>query len=286
MTQLVKIVRTLCKYFLPRPKKMSLSSKVRKLRDELLKNCEYAIVRLKAAEDIIEKGTNVLRDSANATYSEALTLISTPDSSQISLKTNDEPSYKKNYEYKDKIINDVYSVIHGVLIQEWEHFLYGIFAEGVVYYLRGYDLGKPTFNLKFKELKQTTEVTEIHENIASEAKESLYGYKNLLQQSCNLFKLKDFKKSDPCKEMKKHILVRHIFQHGRGKIRKRDIEKNENKPFLILNDEGKPEPYKEGKDIPLSLPEIQKLYTVIEKYSEAFQKQAENAKPITPTLSP
>ena len=273
MIRVERIVRTLCKYFLPRPKKMTLSSKVIELRKELLQNCESAIDLLEANKNYVTAGYAFLNNTSNLSKNK----VPAEDDKTYTGSTDEGTTSEFT---DDEAVKKFMILTHGVLIQEWDLFLRGIFAEGVIYYLRGYDLGTPKFNLKFKELKQTTEIVAIHENIASEAKESLYGYEDLFQQSCNLFKLNDLKKSELGKRMKKHILVRHVFQHHRGEIRNKDIEKNRNESFSILNDEGKFVPVPVGETIYLSLPEIQNVYDTIKEYSEAFQKQAENAEPI------
>jgi len=163
---------------------------------------------------------------------------------------------------------------HGALIQEWEHFLYDIFAEGVIYYL---SLGNPKYQLRLKDLQPTIRVRDIRTHISEEIKKSIRGLKPLLSESNKLFEpeVPDHLKE----EMKKQTQIRHIFQHNKGEIRRKDLsEIGSNGPdacFEILGDGGKLEQYKEGQKILLSLPEIQKLYTVIEEYSEAFQKQAE-----------
>ena len=160
--------------------------------------------------------------------------------------------------------------------------MYGIFKEGVIYYLNGYELGTPKLTLKLKELNPTSIIAEMYENIASEALESFNNsYSLLLNQTCRLFKLDDFKKSRTANQMQKQMQIRHIFQHNRGEIRSSDLSDigREGGSFDILNDEGAVMQYEEGKEIPLSLPEIRKLYSTIEEYSEAFQKQAEKAEP-------
>ncbi len=259
---------------------MCLSSKAKDLRDKLLENCEYAIDRLKKAVDMIEKGSSIREDSMNETSSKTATSYSNPEDSKISLKTNDDPIAVHGSKFKDKIINDVYSVIHGVLIQEWEHFLYDIFAEGVIYYLKGYNLSDSTYKLSLKNLKPSIDLAEMRENLSEEFRGSLR-YKELFSQTRKLFNVEE---SELLYEMQKQTQIRHIFQHNKGKIRSGDlIRTGRNGPdacFEILNDKEELEPYKEGWNIFLSLPEIRKLYTVIEEYSGAFQKQAENAEPI------
>jgi len=276
MTQLIKIVRTLCKYFLPRPKKMCFYSKIKELRDKLVENCKYAIGPLERTVDIIEKGSSIfiLEDRMNKTSSKTATSYSNPEGSEICLKTNDAPNAVHGSKSKDKIINDVYSVIHGVLIQEWEHFLYDLYAEGFVYYL---NLGSPKSPLRLRQLNPKMEVADMRQHICEEVKNSFRSLKELFARTRSFFNVEETKLF---MEMQKHIQIRHIFQHSKGEIRSSDLEDIGRKSFDILNDEGRVMSYGEGEDIPLSLPEIQKLYTVIEEYSEAFQKQAEKAKPV------
>ncbi len=268
MTQLIKIVRTLCKYFLPRPKKMTLSSKVIELRDKLLENCNYAIGRLEAANHIVSNFTsNNKRDT---------TTSSSGENESKDVIAVDNISYEvTDYEIK----NSFMILTHGVLIQEWEHFLYDIFVEGVIYYLKGYNLSDSTYKLSLKNLKPSIELSEMRDNLSAEFRVSLKGHKEVFSQARKLFNIEEPKLLE---EMQKQVQIRHIFQHNRGEIRSRDLKDvgKEGGSFYILNDEGTVMPYGEGKEIPLSLPEIQKLYTVIEEYSEVFQKQAEKAKPV------
>jgi len=169
---------------------------------------------------------------------------------------------------------------HGVLIQEWERFLYDVFVEGVIYYLRGYDLD-PDCKLHLRNLKPGIEVTEMRKNLSTEVEKSHRGYKELFYQSRKLFKVQE---DNLLKEMQKHVQIRHIFQHSQGEIRKEDLKdiglNGPNVCFSILGDDGRPLPYKVGQTIFLSKKEIQNLYDTIEKFSQAFQTQAEKAKPI------
>jgi len=262
---------------------MCLFSKVEDLRGKLLQNCKYAIDRLEAAKDIIEKGSNVLQDTAKMTSTQAATFYSNPITSEIIREDAIIPSRDKPHQFKDKIVNDVYSVIHGVMTQEWELFLYDIFAEGVIYYL---SLGNPKYQLRVKNLKPNIEVVEIRNHISEEIKESFRGYEELFKQARTLFNVEE---PGFFKEMQRQIQIRHIFQHNRGIIRKKDLaEIGSNGPdacFNILDDEGKLQSYKEDQEIWLSLPEIQKLYETIEQYSEKFQIKAEMAQPIKVTNS-
>ena len=59
------------------------------------------------------------------------------------------------------------SLTHGVLIQEWELFLYDICAEGFIYYL---SLGDPKYQLRLENLKPTFEVADIRTHISEEVK--------------------------------------------------------------------------------------------------------------------
>ncbi len=265
MTQLIKIVRTLYKYFLPRSKKMCLSSKVKNLRDKLLENCKYAIDRLEVSESKV----------AYASSSQENTITGSSDT-----KSEKEPESDAFFEITDsKIMSGIMELTHGVLIQEWEHFLNDIFVEGVIYYLRGYDLGDPKYKISLKILKPTIEDTEKCNNISAEVKNLRWGYDNLFKQSRNLFKVEEPELLD---KMNKHLWVRHIFQHYRGEIRSTDLEAigRLGGHFDILDEEGMLVPYKEGYTIKLSKPEIQDVYDTIEKYSKEFQEQAEKAKPV------
>ena len=261
---------------------MCLSSKVKKLRDELLENCKYAIDRLDAAmERVAYYSSNNQEDDTPGTSGTNEAPVKTTTSTSGTKKSESDISYEIS---DPEIVNSFMELTHGVLIQEWQHFLSGIFAEGVVYYLSGYDLDTPKITIKLKELNPTMKIAEMHKNIASQAAESFdNSYHHLLNQSCTLFKLKEFKKSESGKEMEKHVIIRNLFQHNKGKIRSQDIQKNDDKPFEILNDKKQQQSYKEGQKILLSLAEIEKLSNTIEKYSLKFQKQAENTKPVQTT---
>jgi hypothetical protein len=277
---MIKIIERLRKYFFSKSKKMCFSPKITELRNKLLQNCSSAIDRLEKAEQRVTYFTSTHQKTTTGSPEPSVTDLP-PQSSQMSGATTDNAT---SYEITDKdILNSFLILTHGVLIQEWEHFLYGVFAEGVIYYLSGYNLGIPKFKINFKSLKPTDKVVEMRKNISLEAKESLIGYTDLFDQSLKLF---NPNVSESLKhEMQKHVQIRHIFQHNKGKIREDDIKDiGLNGPdacFSILDDNGKPHPYKEGQEIFLSKKEIQNLYDTIEKFSQAFQTQAEKAKPIT-----
>ncbi|MBN2455815.1 MAG: hypothetical protein JXB29_04640 [Sedimentisphaerales bacterium] len=185
-----------------------------------MENCEYAIDRLEKAIDIIEKGSSIREDSMDMTSSEATTSYSNPEGSKISLKTSDVPNAPHDSKFKDKIINDIYSVIHGDLIQEWEHFLYDIFVEGVIYYVKGYNLGDSAYKLNLKNFKPSIELAEMRDNLSEEFRSSLKGYEELFSQVRKLFKVKE---NALLKEIQKQVQIRHIFQHNRGEIRRKDL---------------------------------------------------------------
>lgn len=254
---------------------MCLSSKIAELRNELLQNCKHAISCLEAAEHMVSH-------FASSNKMPTFTGSSTPSlpKQESGAKTDDATSY----EITDKaILNRFMMLTHGVLIQEWEHFLYDVFVEGVIYYLRGYDLD-PDCKLHLKNLKPRTEVSEMRKNLSAEVKKSHWGYERLFDHSRKLFKVQEAKLLE---EMQKHVQVRHVFQHNRGEIREEDLiaigmsENVPNRCFSILDDKGQMRKYKKGETVFLSKPEIQKLLEIIEKYSNAFQTQSEKTKSIT-----
>jgi len=268
---------------------MCLSSKIAELRNELLRSCKYATHCLEAAERRVSYSASVTSSDQTRTITDSstppVTSLSTPLGTVLSIqppqmsgaKTDDATSY----EITDKeILNRFMILTHGVLIQEWERFLYDVFVEGVIYYLRGYDLD-PDCKLHLRNLKPGIEVTEMRKNLSTEVEKSHRGYKELFYQSRKLFKVQE---DNLLKEMQKHVQIRHIFQHSQGEIRKEDLKdiglNGPNVCFSILGDDGRPLPYKVGQTIFLSKKEIQNLYDTIEKFSQAFQTQAEKAKPI------
>jgi hypothetical protein len=261
---------------------MSLDSKVKELRDKLLENCKYAIERLKAAKErvIYYSAQNQESTSTNS---------GPPNQPQDNLTDTKGSENVTTYEITDKaIIKSFMELTHGVLIQEWEHFLYDIFSEGVVYYLNGYNLETPKFKVNFRDLKQTKNIAEMHENISSEAKKSLQGYEELIEQSRKTFKTKT-NDSELFQEMQKQMQIRHIFQHSRGEIRAEDIEKiksqcfkvpNKGQCFKVVDDAGNTITLGVRDKVELSQQEIQKLFDTIERYSEEFLTQAKSIVPL------
>ena len=279
MLKFRNILKTIREYFSPNPNQMLLSSKVETLRDELLKNCQYAIERLKTSKNLIEKGVQAVLSIAKETSSSSEDVVSynNPEPDKISIKKTDDISKNAldiELRYKDKIINDIYSVIHGDLYQEWEHCLYGILGEGYIYYL---SIGDPRLRLRLKGLRPTLEVSDIYTHIVEEVKDSVRGYEELFKKTRDLYKVEEPELS---KEIQKQVQIRHIFQHNRGQIRKKDLNdigiSGPDACIYILNEEGESKPRKENDYIDLSLPEIQNFYDTIEKYSEAFLIQAQS----------
>jgi hypothetical protein len=268
---------------------MCLSTKVAELRNKLLQNCKYAIDRLEVAEYMVSHFVSsnkmlTITESPTPSVSGLPTPSDTYLSIQLPQKSGTQTDDATSYEISDKeILNKFMELTHGVLIQEWEHFLYDVFVEGVIYYLKGYDLD-PDCKLHLKNLKPGTEVSEMRKNLSVEVKKSHWGYERLFNRSRKLFNVQEAKLFE---EMKKHVQIRHVFQHNRGEIREEDliaIGMSENvldRCFSILGAKGQMQKYKKGEPIFLSKPEIQKLLEVIERYSQAFQTQAEKAKPIT-----
>jgi hypothetical protein len=240
---------------------MLLSSKVKKLRSELLTNCQYAIKLLETSNRYV-----------TTAYSSD---DSFPKSPTEPIPTSTLSVVNPQQITDVEIINKFMVLTHGVLEQEWELFLYDIYVEGFICYL---SLGEPKYPLRLKDLKPSLEVADIRKHISEEVKESIRGYKELFERTRDLYKVEE---PELFKEMQKQIQIRHIFQHSRGNIRKKDLNDiGSNGPdacIYILNEEGKSQSYKENYYIDLSLPEIQKFYDTIEKYSEAFLTKAKSA---------
>ena len=283
---MINIIRALCKYFPQKFKKMTISSQVIENRKYLLQNCTYAIERLQAAEDVIEKGFPSAAYSASATSSDLFEPIRFPqdkDSNDINSNIGDRSQINgvQKFNIKDELLYSFTSLTHSVLIQEWEHFLYDIFVEGVIHYLKGYGLADLGHKFCLKNMKPTIEIAEMRKNISAEIERSHLGYERLFEQSIKIFKVVVAQSLK--EEMKKQVQIRHVFQHNRGKIRKMDLKDigKEGGHFDILNDEGKSVKLRVGDKIYLSQQEIIKLYDTIDKYSEAFQEQAEKIKLIS-----
>jgi len=254
---------------------MCLSSKVRDLRDTLLQNCDEAISRLR----IFEQSIIIKVPQSSDKQPEASSSRTSPSDPSTNTTSSTLPAEAINVTTTDpKIANDYMVLTHGVLIQEWEHFLYDIFIEGVIYYLKGDNLGDPDHKLRLKSLKPTVEEAERRKNISAEVKnaKSLWG-KELFTQCRKLFKVPE---TELLKEMQKQEQVRHVFQHNRGIIRKEDLvaigTSGVTAHFDILNDKEETVQYYEKQSIVLSKKEIQKLRDTVVKYSQLFQTQAEN----------
>jgi len=286
---MIRIIERLRKYFFSKSKNMCLSSEVAKLRNDLLQNCKSAVDCLEAADLRVTSFASANKMTTTTRSPEpTVTGLSIPSFTGLSIQSSQMSGSKSDdatsYEITDKeILNRFMILTHGVLIQEWEHFLYDVFVEGVIYYLKGYDLD-PDCKLHLKILKPGIEIAEMRKKLSAEVKKSLKGYEDLFKKSRKLFKVEEDKLLE---EMKKHVQVRHVFQHNRGEIREEDLiaigvgENVPNRCFSVLDDKGQTREYKKGETIFLSKPEIQKLLEIIEKYSQVFQTQAEKVKPTT-----
>ena len=275
MLKFRNILRKIREYFSPNPNQMLLSSKVETLRDELLKNCQYAIKLLETSKLCVTTAYSSVENFLKFP-------IESTDPSTSSIKDQVIAHQITDVE----MINKFMVQTHGVLEQEWEHFLYDIFTEGVVYYVKGYDLADIRHKFSLENFNPIVTIEEMREKISAELERALLKYETLFKESRSLFKIDE---PDLLKEMQKQARVRHIFQHNKGKIRRLDLDAigsiGPDACIYILDEEGKSQPYKENKEIWLSLPEIQRLYETIEQYSEKFQIKAEMAQPIKATNS-
>ena len=159
---------------------MCLFSKVKDLREKLLQNCKYAIDRLKEAEK------RVAYYSSNNTKDP--TTVSSATNKPESDTTTDPSGTKRSesdisYEITDReIMNSFMSLTHGVLIQEWEHFLYDIFTEGVVYYVKGYNLANIRHKFGLENFNPIVTIKEMREKISAELERGhLYNTKRYLK---------------------------------------------------------------------------------------------------------
>lgn len=113
----MSIIKSVFRYLFPKLKTMSLSDKVKKLKEELLNNCKNSIELLETSKRCVTIGYIGGNDVK-------------PPGEQITSSISAEVIFPKITDVE--IVQNFMVLTHGVLIQEWEHFLYGIFFEGVI----------------------------------------------------------------------------------------------------------------------------------------------------------
>jgi hypothetical protein len=170
---------------------------------------------------------------------------------------------------------DVLILVHAGLVQEWSIFLDSIFSKGVFFLLKvGNGSRLPRGTLDLNQLDPAN-LNKLRESIATAACEnfSFRPYDNKTKIICSMFGVDDDpgnSASDSAK-MRKHVEIRNIFQHNRGIVRNKDLERIGIKFFKILQDDQSYEDYAEGNKIILTFCEIQDLNKTITSFSKCFE---------------
>ena len=225
------------------------------LRRELLKGCDAFVNQIPEPETAVSVGTTDTRDF-----------------------TGNEATYTSSasFDYRTVISNPIVH-IHGLIIQEWNFFLDQIFEQAVLFYLRGGAFARfPPITLrKFRldKVQPTRRITEMRESISSAAKES-FSWLPYKQRMNIIGKLLPTPRvgSDVKNEIKKHVVIRHMFEHHWGQVRDTDLVQigRPNQYFEVLNDKGQKDKYGAGDTIALSKRELENLYEIIKAYSKNF----------------
>ena len=237
-----------------------MKKKIATLCKELIDNCNEAKKLLQAGDLLIGEGSKSIAQSTTTDAGGA------------------ESSYTKTVDaskYDSKLIQNVLILVHAIVIQEWHIFLNEVFGEAVMYYLKGGELNKlPSGQLELKRLNATRKITKMRENIYDSAKERFggLGYKDRINKLRGIYGISS---DEFCEMIKKHVIIRNIFQHHRGKVRKSDIKEiaELGQDINVLDDDGDVRSFSVGMKIVLSNAEIENLLQAIEKYSESFNKR-------------
>ncbi|MGD9110023.1 MAG: hypothetical protein PVG93_03690 [Phycisphaerales bacterium] len=240
-----------------------MKDNIAKLRKELLNNCDEAQNLLRAAQRIIPAGSEYLETQSVGTETE-----------------KDEATFTGTLSpsrYSHKLMHNILVLVHAIVIQEWHIFLNEVFAQAVLHYMKGGKLKKPpSGQLELRRLGATRKITEMRESIHDSAKERFggLGYKDRIDRLRGIFGI-SFCGLDEM--LKKHVVIRNIFQHHRGKVRESDIKEidEQYQDIDVIDDDGDVRSFSAGRKIVLSNAEIKKLQETIEKYSEKFEKKAE-----------
>lgn len=228
--------------------------KIIELRNELLDHCQGLLSELDMSENIITTSTTEITFSK--TSADNKTTTGTLDSHSANNIT----------------IGRIRVAIHAGMINEWWIFLDQVYGEAILHNLKKNSFQKSCeTDIDLKELR-TKNINELLESIsyASKTSFSFLSYKNKLDTLKSLFVTTD---DSPSQEMKKHVLIRNIFQHNRGQIREIDLEEigRSNQHLELFDEKGNLNRYKAGDAIILSKIEVENCCKVIEKYSNNFQ---------------
>jgi len=181
-----------------------------------------------------------------------------------------------------KTITILISPAHAALVQEWIIFVSSVFARSVLYFLETNATSRlPKQTLRLNKINSSS-LRNMRESISEAVKESFSyeGYSKRIKTLRSIFNIKEAQLENHEKkqqveelnnEMIKHVAIRNIFQHNRGKIRKDDLEGISPQYFELLNENGKKKKFVENDDIILSFPEVVFLNKTIKHYSKLFE---------------
>jgi hypothetical protein len=226
---------------------------LRQIRTDMLKNCDTWLSRFEHISVNLSVGaavTSVLQKKRNQSAAGTQLLNVQP------LLTHE---------------NDVMILIQAALVQEWSIFLDSIFFAAVLHFLEISDIEKlPKERLDLKKIVPTR-FSNLRKSIATAASESFSfrPYDHKIETLCKVFKVTA---ETPFKSvLKKHVEIRNIFQHSRGKVRQTDLDKVGATGFEILQEDQTKKNYGVGNTIILTMCEILDLRKAINDYSRNFE---------------
>jgi hypothetical protein len=240
---------------------MAKTLSLKKVRSQLLTNCKDWLDRFERLKIHLNVGV-----AATTAYQQNVGQTSSATGRQIDIHAE---SVQQNSDV------DVLVLVHAGLVQEWSIFLDSVFSKGVFYLLKvGNGARLPRETLDLKQLDPAN-INKLRESIASTASEnfSFRPYDKKIKIICDMFGIDDGpgnSASDSAK-MRKHVEIRNMFQHNRGIVRNKDLERIGIKSFKILQDDQSNKDYVEGNKIILTLCEIQDLNKTINTFSKCFE---------------
>lgn len=238
---------------------MEKTLSLKKVRSQLLTNCDDWINRFKRLKVHLDVGA-----AATAAYQQNV--------GQTSSATGDQENFRAIPEHES---SDVLVLVHACLVQEWTIFLDSVFSQAVFHLLKVGNAEKlPEETLDLKDL-DPSKISNLRKSIAKTACEnfSFRPYDKKIETICSMFGVEGDSgnsTSDSAK-MRKHIEIRNIFQHNRGIVRKKDMERIGIKFFKILQEDQTIKEYGEGTKIILTVDEIQDLNKTINTFSKCFE---------------
>lgn len=246
-------------------KKPNVNVKLKRHRQTLLRNCQRFVGRFESAKSYLEIGQQAAEAAAERIVS----------SGTSSAKVLTHSIFTDSLQASDILV-----LVHAGLVQEWTLFLDSVFSEIVLYYLKIRDPAKlPSQKVDLRRIDPKN-LTTIINTISDAAKMSFsfQAYEDKIHTLRDTFSLKSSQLDPPLKdylelwdfEMTKHVEIRNIFQHSRGKVRPTDLDKIGRTYFDLLDDNGNKIKYTKDHEIVLTLKEIEHLNEIIKLYSEKF----------------